>query len=127
MTSSAPRSFVGRIRAATVFAIAACACAAAIASATAPAQAAGETKPAPSAAATAGASAAEPKPADAKSAPSIAGDWLGALEVQGQALHLAIHLTKNEDGSLGATLAHRSGAKGDSSRTRSDTRTQTHA
>jgi len=101
MTSFVPRGFVGRVRAATIFAIAACGgCAIALAAA-APAPAAGEAKPAPAPAAA------------AVPAPSIAGDWLGALEVQGQALHLAIHLTKNEDGSLGATLdSIDQGAKG---------------
>ena len=43
--------------------------------------------------------------ADARPASPIDGDWLGTLNIPGgQALHLAIHLTKSPDGTLAATF-----------------------
>jgi hypothetical protein len=42
--------------------------------------------------------------AAAKESRSIAGDWNGTLDVQGQKLRLALHLKKNADGKLTGTI-----------------------
>lgn len=71
-------------------------------------EAAGAAAAAPKAEAPAAAAAAEQPPAQVKApvkpAPSVVGDWIGALDVGGQMLHLAIHIKKGEDGALTATL-----------------------
>ena len=97
MTAFKARSLAASVRAAALGALVACACAPALAPARAGTAADAKT-------AAAAAAAAAVNPADAKPAPSVAGDWVGALDVQGQQLHLAIHLTKNEDGTYAATL-----------------------
>jgi pimeloyl-ACP methyl ester carboxylesterase len=105
MTPLVNRGFPGRVRVATAAAFLAVS---PIVSAPALADAATDAKTAAAAAAAAAANAAEARPS-----PSVEGDWLGALDVQGQSLHLAIHLTRNEDGSYAATLdSLDQGAKG---------------
>ncbi len=40
----------------------------------------------------------------ARTQTTIAGDWQGALSVNGGELYLAVHIQKNDDGSFKATL-----------------------
>jgi fermentation-respiration switch protein FrsA (DUF1100 family) len=40
----------------------------------------------------------------ARTQTTVAGDWLGALSVNGGELHLAVHIQKNDDGSFKGTL-----------------------
>src|SRR5262245_4205729 len=99
MTVHALRCFAAQVRPATVLALLLGACALGMvpARADAAAPAANPAAPPPGAA--------EAPKADAgKPAPSVVGDWIGVLDAQGQTLHLAVHITKNGDGTLAATL-----------------------